>query len=308
MKCPKCNFDVPENNKFCPECGERMSEILKDETQEAPTQETLTQEASTPDTANKKAKNKKVKKILIISISAVVACGLIFLILFLINPSCMFGHRNVHVEGNEPTCTIGGYQSGICDDCKETIWTDTFSALDHSYGYPGIACLRCGVNRSCEEAYLEHTFENVVCGAMNTCTTCGTQKKLDHSFAGLACEYCGEMKYNISIEELPITVHTYNSNGSKKQSCVVTNISYNIDYSRIKVSYTLKSTYHEKGNNYSAQAKFGWKLYDADGTVVDSGTAYSDGTVNVGEQSKGYFYTYNVEPFVEYKLEILNLR
>ena len=306
MKCPKCNFDVPENNKFCPECGERMSEIPKDETQEAPTQETPTQEASTPDTANKKAKNKKVKKILIISISAVVACGLIFLILFLINPSCIFGHRNVHKEGQAATCTNNGYYNYICDDCGEIDWTSTDYAIGHSYVYGGIACQRCGVNRNCEEAYLEHTFKNVVCGAMNTCTTCGTQKKVDHSFAGVSCEYCGEMKYRISTEELPITVHTYNSNGSIDRSCVVTNISYSMYYSSVKVLYTVKSTYHENGNNYSAQAKFGWKLYDADGTVIDSGTAYSDGTVKVGEQSKGYFYI-DVEPFVEYKLEILNL-
>ena len=156
MKCPKCNFDVPENNKFCPECGERVSEIPKDETQEAPTQETPTQEASTPDTANKKAKNKKVKKILIISISAVVACGLIFLILFLINPFCMFEHRNAHLEGNGVTCTTAANISYICDDCgkmmknvAKKIWQDNlmkrviyqvfaFSLFNRSCGKPFI--------------------------------------------------------------------------------------------------------------------------------------------------------------------------
>ena len=28
MKCPKCNFDVSENSKFCPECGTSMSSFV----------------------------------------------------------------------------------------------------------------------------------------------------------------------------------------------------------------------------------------------------------------------------------------
>lgn len=302
MKCPKCNFDIPENNKFCPECGEKTPEIIKPKVQETPVQEPFT-----PVTAEKKPKNKKIKKILIISISSVVACGLIFLILFLINPFCMFGHRNSHVEGNDATCTMAANKSHICDDCGDIIWIENYSALGHRYEYKEITCKYCGEKRSCEDAGLKHTFTNAVCGYLNTCTTCGTQKKIEHSFSGVSCEYCGEMKYKISTEKLPISVNTYDYSGNTKQSCVVTNISYSMYYSMVQVNFTVKSTYHENGNNYSSEAKFGWKLYDEDGTVLDSGTAYSDGTIKVGEQSKGHFLI-DVEPDVKYRLEILNLR
>ena len=301
MKCPKCNFDVPESNKFCPECGEKMPEITTDTVSAEPQPEENV-------IIEKKPKNKKLKKILIISISAVVGCGLIFLILFLINPLCIFGHRNTHKEGQAATCTTNGYYNYICNDCGEIDWTYTEPAHDHMYyGYQATSCAYCGLKRNCEEAYLEHTFKNAICGEMNTCTVCGVQKKLEHSFVGIHCEYCNEMLYDISIEEPPITAHAYNYDNTIEKTCVITNISCGSYFNDLAIHFTVKSTYHEKGNNYSDKAEFGWKLYDSENTVVDSGTARSDGTIKVGEQSKGSFNIYDLSPNEEYRLEILNV-
>lgn len=249
MKCPKCNFDVSKSNKFCPECGEKMLEITTDTVSAEPKIEENV-------IVKKKPKNKKVKKILIISISAVVGCGLIFLILFLINPFCMFAHKNTRIQGEEGTCTQTGDEICICDDCGKTIWV-------------------------------------------------GNNQVRGHFFEGNICMICGETKLKISTDTLPITAHSYDYSNNIEQTCVITDINFS-DTLPLKISYTVKSTYHENGNDYSAQAKFGWKLYDADGTVIDSGTVYSD-TIKVGEQSKGYFYVYDLEEFAEYKLEILHL-
>lgn len=300
MKCPKCNFDVPESNKFCPECGEKMPEITTD---------TVSAEPQPEETViiEKKPKNKKTKKILIISISAVVGCGLIFLILFLINPFCIFYHNSIRNDVIPETCVTDGKFAYICLDCGKVDFEGSIPAHGHTYEYQATSCKYCGLKRNCEEAYLEHTFKNAICGEMNTCTVCGVQKKLEHSFVGIHCKYCNEMLYDISIEELPITAHTYNYDNTIEKTCVITNISCGSYFNNLAIHFTVKSTYHEKGNNYSDQAKFGWKLYDSENTVVDSGTARSDGTIKVGEQSKGSFNIYDLSPNEEYRLEILNV-
>ena len=115
MKCPNCNLEVAENTKFCPECGAKMpeaAEVAPALEVENTTQDT-NQTVATPEEKSKK--KKKIKKIIIISVSSLLACGLIFLALWLLNPFCMFGHHNVHTEGQVPTCTEHGDQKEICD-------------------------------------------------------------------------------------------------------------------------------------------------------------------------------------------------
>lgn len=73
------------------------------------------------------------------------------------------------------------------------------------------------------------------------------------------------------------------------------------------VYYKVKRAYHENGNNYSAKAKIAWKLYASDGTVVDSGTSYSNASIATGEQSSGYI-SLSLNKWVDYKLEIINTK
>lgn len=308
MKCPNCSLEVAENTKFCPECGTKMPEA----TTEATSSLEVTEEASnapSPSKTNekKKAKKKKIKKIIIISASALLACGIIFLILWLWNPSCMFGHRNEHVKGEGATCTEGGEH--ICDDCGKVAWIS--SALGHNFYYQEVECNRCGETRSCDEADAEHEYKNAVCGKENTCVKCGEKKMLQHELnysSDTRCKNCGQDKFTVKLPTLPITVHEYDYSNNIEQSCTIVQMNVtSSSYSYVDIAFTVKSTYHEKGSNYSAEANFGWKLYDSDGTVIDSGTAYSDGTIKVGEQSKGAFTAFNLTPWKEYRLEILNL-
>lgn len=311
MKCPNCNFEVMENTKFCPECGTKMPEINEEATSSPEgTDETANAPSNIETNEKRKAKKKKIKKIIIISVSALLACGIIFLVLYLINPSCMFGHWNVHLEGKEATCTANGDQKYICDDCGKVTWNVPSYALGHEFGYKEVECERCGEKRTCDEAYAEHEYENVVCGKENVCVKCGEKKMLQHevdSSYDESCKYCGQNKFSVKLPTLPITVHEYDHSNNIEQSCVITQITAKPYLSGIEITYTVKRTYHEDGNNHSANTIIGWKLYGPDGTVIGGSTDYSDGTIKVGEQSKGSFNVYDLELWKEYRLEILNV-
>jgi DNA-directed RNA polymerase subunit M/transcription elongation factor TFIIS len=309
MKCPNCNFEVAENTKFCPECGTKMLEKNAETTSSLEATEEVSNAPSTTEVnEQKKYKKKKIKKIIIISVSALLACGIIFLVLYLLNPFCMFGHRNVHAKGEGATCTESGEH--ICDDCGKVAWST--SALGHDFYYQAVECNRCGEKRTCDEAHAEHEYKNAVCGKENTCVNCGEKEILQHelnSSYDTCCKNCGQDKFTVKLPTLPITVHEYNYSNNIKQSCTVVQMEVKpyYNYNAVEITFTVKSTYHKNGSNYSAEANFGWKLYDSDGTVVDSGTAYSDGTIKVGEQSKGDFLAYNLNLWETYRLEILNL-
>ena len=311
MKCPNCNFEVAENTKFCPECGTKMPEIVEEEISSPDATDKDSNTSSTIEANEKKEIKKKKKKIIIISISALLACGIIFLVLYLINPFCMFKHRNTHTEGFESTCTAGAYKKTICDDCGNVVGIHTDVAFGHNYAL-GMECLRCGEKRTCNEAFVDHEYKNAVCGKENTCVKCGEKKKLEHELKSSydkCCKHCGQDKFSVELPTTPITAHEYDYYNNIEQSCVITQIESKpyYDYKAVTITFTVKSTYHEKGSNYSALANFGWKLYTTDGTVIDSGTAYSDGNIAVGEQSKGDFNVYGLNLWEEYRLEILNL-
>ena len=312
MKCPNCNFEVAGNTKFCPECGTKMPETTAETTASF---ETAEGDSSAPSNVEinekKKAKKKKLKKIIIISASALLACGLIFLVLWFLNPFCMFGHSVREVNLVEPTCTENGRVEYACNSCDYK-YSNTLYAWKHRYEYKEVECKRCGEKRSCDDAYAEHEYENAVCGKENTCVKCGEKKNLQHELKSnydSCCMHCGQDKFSVKLPTTPITAHKYDGSNNIEQSCVITQLetSSYFDSKAVKITFTVKRTYHENGNNHSASAKFGWKLYAADGTVVDGGTAYSDGTIAVGEQSKGDFIAYNLSLWEEYRLEILNL-
>ncbi len=51
----------------------------------------------------------------------------------------------------------------------------------------------------------------------------------------------------------------------------------------VKIYFTGEKTYDRRGNNQGSACRISWKLKDAEGYIVDSGTVYSD-SVTVGEK------------------------
>ncbi len=285
MKCPNCNFEVMQPTKFCPECGAKLPEELNETVAPATPQSTAEQEV----TPAKKPKKSKKKLILIISIS--VACLAVlagaFFILRAINPGCMFGHENTREEKiKEATCTDSPRYRYVCEKCGETDY-------ERSWG-----------------SYLEHDYGTIQCGVPSTCKNCGEQKTFEHEteYSETKCKHCGMDEYTLILPQTPQTVYCYDYRGNIEEAVEITNMEIGYSLNQIgSVSFAVKRTYHENGENYSAKGRFGWKLYNSDGAVIDSGTAYTNATIKVGETSYGYFNLYGLGKWTSYRVEILNL-
>lgn len=286
MKCPQCNAEIAENSKFCPECGAKLSEstantatLSENEVQADPNIE------KSNETKSKSTKQKKKKTIkgLIIVASILILCGLIVLALYFINPNCIFGHGEVSTIITPPTCTVWGSEKIKCKDCGKITYFREFESEGHKYG-------------------------DIVCGKETPCTVCGEKKIFEHNTSRGYCTYCGEYEYTIILPTAPITVHDYDSRDNIESTIVITDLTI----SGTEVSYTIKRTYHEDGNNMSERGCFSWKLYSPDGTVLVSDTEYTNASIKVGEQCKGsfeiYVSLYDVPKWTDCKLEILNIK
>ncbi|MCI8539680.1 MAG: copper amine oxidase N-terminal domain-containing protein [Oscillospiraceae bacterium] len=104
---------------------------------------------------------------------------------------------------------------------------------------------------------------------------------------------------------LPETISSY-SGDTREASALITDFSYTVNGSNVKLTFTGEKTYDEEGSGQSRQVKVGWKLYDSEGYVVEDGTAYST-SIKVGEKFKNCEDSiYGLEPG-EYTLEIMGV-
>lgn len=88
------------------------------------------------------------------------------------------------------------------------------------------------------------------------------------------------MPTRIIIPTFPKTIN-YHSYVSVK----ITNITYKINSSSVYLYFAGEKTYDSRGNNYSRDCGIGWKLYDSEGYLIDSGTYYTD-SLKVGDKFK----------------------
>ena len=284
MKCPNCNFDVTQPTKFCPECGTKLPEEMSEAV--APATQQPVEQAPAACEKPKKSKKKLIKIAIISGICLAVLAGAFFA-LYAINPGCMFGHDSTREEKiKEATCTDLARYKYVCVECGETDG-------EQSVG-----------------SFLEHDYGKIQCGTPSTCTLCGNQTTFEHEkeYSETKCKHCGMNEYTLILPQIPQAVNSYDYRGNIEEVVEITNMEIGYLWNKIdKVNFTVKRTYHENGANYSARGRFGWKVYDSDGVVVGSGTAYTDGNIKVGEASKGNFNLYGLEAWETYRLEILNL-
>lgn len=74
---------------------------------------------------------------------------------------------------------------------------------------------------------------------------------------------------------LPQTISYYTYSGSKQSSCSVTEVSFEVSGDDLYIYFTGRKTYDSRGSGQSDSCKIGWKLYDNNNNVIDSGTAYT---------------------------------
>lgn len=87
----------------------------------------------------------------------------------------------------------------------------------------------------------------------------------------------------IELPTLPDIVSEYTYDREISTSYKITDISYEIQDDDLTLYFSGEKTYDRKGNNYSQSCKVGWKLFDAEGYVVESGTFYTP-NIAVGEK------------------------
>ena len=71
------------------------------------------------------------------------------------------------------------------------------------------------------------------------------------------------------------------------------------------IYFSGEKTYDASGNNATNSCNFGWKLYDSEGYLIDSGTIFIP-DLTVGDKFRGEIdYAWNcIEPGVSYKIVI----
>ena len=139
-----------------------------------------------------------------------------------------------------------------------------------------------------------HVWVEASCKAPKTCRVCKlTQGNiLEHEYVSGKCKYCNKQdplgpfkvgKYTIYIDTpLPTDVCDFSYYGTTYSKCSLTEISFDISYSTLYMYFTGRKTYDTRGNEQSDICRIGWKLYDSDNYVIDSGTAITT-SVKVGE-------------------------
>jgi hypothetical protein len=117
------------------------------------------------------------------------------------------------------------------------------------------------------------------------------------------------LETKVELPETPVIVKYYSSSGTVYSACNVTNIRYEVSNDDLYIYFSAEKTYDYKGDSNSSSCKIGWKLYDEEGYVIDSGIFYSD-SISVGEKFKdGRATAWNcIELGKNYRLEILNVK
>ena len=141
-----------------------------------------------------------------------------------------------------------------------------------------------------------------------------------YSYSSANCSKCGELHPNVAatsleIPTLPLVINEYDYNNELKSSVKVTKIE--VDIGRrgdndgaditISVKFSGTKTYDKNGSGQSSSVKIGWKLYDADGNVEETGTFYAP------QLAMGESFANKSENLIsysaagKYRLEILNV-
>ena len=97
----------------------------------------------------------RIAKLLVVLALAVVAS----VMFVFVGCSNECAHENTHTETVAATCTTAGSEKTVCDDCGETIKTETIDAIGHKWDDGTVVAATCTSG-----GY-----------TLKTCTVCGAQ-------------------------------------------------------------------------------------------------------------------------------------
>ena len=116
---------------------------------------------------------------------------------------------------------------------------------------------------------------------------------------------------SLTLPVLPKTLSYSSSSGKVYSKVNITGMTYEFEENyngtvTLNLYFTGQKTYDYKGENNSSTCKIGWKLYDAEGFVVKSGTAYTT-ALETDEKFKNCEESiYGLEPG-SYTLKLINV-
>ncbi len=139
-----------------------------------------------------------------------------------------------------------------------------------------------------------------------------TVKSGNTSFKESVLEINGDLPVkgvSIALPQLPLLLEDYTYSGKVDQQVRITNIRYEIRDEDVYFYFTGEKLYDDEGQKHSETCEIGWKLYDSEGYVVASGTAYTVGLA-MGEKFKDERDTaYDcIRPGETYRLELLDTK
>lgn len=127
----------------------------------------------------------RIAKLLVVLALAVVAS----VMFVFVGCSSECAHENTHTETVAATCTTAGHTDTVCDDCGETIKTETIDALGHDWdegtvvaatctsgGYTLQTCSRCELTRQTNPTQAKgHDWSDWSVSTAATCTKTGLE-------------------------------------------------------------------------------------------------------------------------------------
>lgn len=117
---------------------------------------------------------------------------------------------------------------------------------------------------------------------------------------------------NIEMPKFPSAEISTSFGSEVYTKCIAEDVQFEVSYwndgkAGCKLFFSGLKTYDKEGADYSRNCEIGWKLYDMDGTVVDSGVCYTS-DARMGESFKDCeeYINAGLAPG-DYRLELLNV-
>lgn len=121
------------------------------------------------------------------------------------------------------------------------------------------------------------------------------------------CDGLPQLQTTLNTPSLPKTIYNKSYSGTTNQMLKVTDITYEVSGTTMYIYFSGEKTFDSEGDNYSRIFKIGFKLYDSNGYVVDSGTIYVTALAVGDKFANTKEYIYGITLGENYTLELIDV-